>query len=88
LGERAARFCRNSELLVEPLLGSQCGVTHLTGANSHHVVDSRDENLAITDLARACRLLNCVNGLIDKTDGNYDFNLDLWNKAEGFSVSR
>jgi hypothetical protein len=62
-------------------LGSQCGIVSLSGANPHGVLDIRDENLAVTDLARACQLHDRVDDSIDEPGENHDFNLDLWNKA-------
>jgi hypothetical protein len=62
-------------------LGLQCGVSSLSDANRHGVLDIRNENLAVTDLARACRLHDRVDDSIDEPGENHDFYLDLWNKA-------
>jgi hypothetical protein len=69
-------------------LRSQRGIIHLTGANSNDALDVRDENLAVTDLARVCRPRDRANVRFDKTMGTATSTLVFGTKLMAGSMSR
>jgi hypothetical protein len=85
-GDAAWRQVKNDQAPVDeqrrlPVLGLHCCAISFSGANPHGVLDFRDENLAVANLASARRLHDRIDDPIDEIGGNHDFNLDLWKKA-------
>jgi hypothetical protein len=67
-------------------LGSQCGIVSLSGANPHGVLDIRDENLAVTDLARACNFMIASMTLSTSLVRTTTSTLTFGTKLTAFSV--
>src|SRR5664279_4304798 len=79
--DAAWRQVKNDQAPVDeqrrlPVLGLHCCAISLSGANPHGVVDTRDENLAVTNLARASRLHDRVDDPIYEIGRDHDFNFD------------
>jgi hypothetical protein len=68
--------------------GLQCCVVGLTGVNPHGAVYIRDENLAVTDLARACRRHDRVDDLSTRLVGTTTSTLTFGRKVTAYSGPR
>ena len=72
----------------DPELGLQCCIIGLSGANPQGALDIHDENLAVTNLAGACRLHDRINDRVDKTGGIATSILSFGRKFTAYSAPR
>src|SRR5580692_24439 len=73
----------SSRALILALVGSKSVLSALVVADANDLINAREKNLAVTDVAGASSHGNCLHNFLNHRISDHQLDLDLGNKIDG-----